>query len=800
MALEPGSEFAGFVIERVLGSGGMGTVYLARQERLQRLVALKLLGEELSANDEFRRRFTHEAIVAARLSHPGVVTVFDQGQAGGRLWISMQYVDGTDAARIVADSGAMPVGRAVDIVAQVADALDHAHDAGLTHRDVKPANILVAQSRSRGERALLADFGIAKAADMSGLTATNAVVASIAYASPEQIEGGPVDHRSDIYSLACTAYVLLTGRPPFDLGSNAAIMYAHLHHEPPAVSQARDGAPPALDAALRRAMAKNPDDRFQTAGEFGRALVAAVGPGSSTTRAYAPGVLPAWRNFGAGPNPTAPVDETTGELAPPSWDDTDAAAPLRDAESAGRARVEPPKVPQSYAPSQSGGGALGKDDGAVADSSAGSGRRGTPHAPNDSAVSPDAERAHGERRRRGAWAWWLAGAAVLLVLALVAGFLVLRPDDAPNPQPSNAFETAAASDTQTMLDPSGRVVARAAEVVSDPPTRSGATCPPVTIGLVDDLQGAASDLAADVGRSVGLAVRLHNEANPGCRVGVKTADTSGDALPQLLADQSVIGVVGPSLSTTIHAVGPRLDGAGMPFLSASASDPKLGQNGWKTFFRGLPNDNVQAPALAGYLKDVVKVRKVCVITGGSSYSQLVTDAMNQALGTLVDPVCAATTAPPANIDQVAAKIKAAAPDAIFFGGYGPEAIGLRTRLQTAGVSTLFAASDGVFDENFGTEFLRFNGTTIATCGCGPSAPRFTDVYTQSYGRRPGIWAAGAFDLASILLAGVRAGAHTRAAVLEFLRGYAGRGIARNYRWVASGELAEATVWLYSAGG
>ncbi|WP_269821964.1 serine/threonine-protein kinase [Nocardia gipuzkoensis] len=268
--LSTGEVFAGYTIERLLGRGGMGSVYLARHPRLPRLTAMKLLNPELFDDKEIRARFVREADLVARLDHPNIVTVFDRGVEGDRLWICMRYIDGTDAAAL--DAWTLPPQRAVQIVAATAEALDFAHSRGVLHRDVKPANILLERVEGAAERVFLTDFGIARLRDdAGGLTQTGTFTATLAYAAPEQLSGAPLDHRADQYSLACTLFRLLTGTVPFDATNPVAVIQGHLNAPPPPVSRLRPGLPVALDAVLAKAMAKHPAERFDSCGEFATA-------------------------------------------------------------------------------------------------------------------------------------------------------------------------------------------------------------------------------------------------------------------------------------------------------------------------------------------------------------------------------------------------------------------------------------------------------------------------------------------------------------------------------------------------
>jgi len=291
MSLQPGEVFAGYTVERELGAGGMGSVYLVRHPRLPRHDALKLLRAELCDDPAFVGRFEREADTVAQLDHPNIVAVHDRGSQGGQLWISMRFIDGTNAEKALAeyDKG-MPADRAVRIVSKVAAALDYAHRHDLLHRDVKPANILLASGSDddETERVFLSDFGVAKAiggaADhVASLTSTGSVVATLDYASPEQIKGHRLDHRADIYALGCVLYKLLTGSVPYPGDSMAARVYGHLNTAPPRPTLRVPSLARGLDDVVAKAMAKEPDDRYLSC----RALAVAAQQALSTPSAEA---------------------------------------------------------------------------------------------------------------------------------------------------------------------------------------------------------------------------------------------------------------------------------------------------------------------------------------------------------------------------------------------------------------------------------------------------------------------------------------------------------------------------------
>ncbi len=268
-----GSELSGYRIERLLGRGGMGVVYLAEDLRLKRKVALKLLSPVLAQDDDFRARFLHESELAASLDHPNIVPIYEAGEMEGRLFIAMRYVEGSDLKKRLR-RGALSPEEAVDLLAQVAAALDAAHARGLVHRDVKPSNVLVAPGLGHegADHAYLADFGLTKdRSDQGPLAEDGQLMATIDYVAPEQIAGGEIDHRADVYSLGCLLYECLTGEPPFRHESDLAVLFAHLEEDPPAPSERRPELPQAIDPVVATALAKAPDERHRSCRDRGGA-------------------------------------------------------------------------------------------------------------------------------------------------------------------------------------------------------------------------------------------------------------------------------------------------------------------------------------------------------------------------------------------------------------------------------------------------------------------------------------------------------------------------------------------------
>jgi serine/threonine-protein kinase len=288
--LPAGTEFAGYRIERTLGRGGMSVVYLAEHEWLQRRVALKVLAPQLAEDERFRERFVRESRLAASLDHPNVIPIYEAGASGGDLFIAMRYVGGTDLRTLLHEAGALEPPRAIAIVHQVAAALDAAHEQGLVHRDVKPGNVLLARPRGaeEGEHVYLSDFGLTKrSASDSGVTGTGQFVGTLDYAAPEQFTGGTPAARTDVYSLGCVLFECLAGRPPFRAENDAGLMYAHQQEQPPTLTAERADLPRAIDAVITRAMAKAPEERYESAGELASQASRALGLGAGAGGAAA---------------------------------------------------------------------------------------------------------------------------------------------------------------------------------------------------------------------------------------------------------------------------------------------------------------------------------------------------------------------------------------------------------------------------------------------------------------------------------------------------------------------------------
>jgi serine/threonine protein kinase/DNA-binding beta-propeller fold protein YncE len=345
-----GSQIAGYRLEGRIGRGGMAVVYRAYDPRLDRYVALKILAPGLALDDAFRQRFIRESRAAAAVDHPNIIPVFDAGEANGVLFIAMRFVQGGDVRTLLDTEGRLPAARAADITSQVAAALDAAHARGLVHRDVKPGNMLLDATAGSGrqDHVYLSDFGLSKQSlSQTGLTAQGQFLGTLDYVAPEQVEGRPVDGRADLYALACAAFELLAGAPPFKRDEGLAVVWAKLSEPPPPLSPRRADLPVAIDDVMQRGMARAPGDRYGNCGEFAMALREALGLDSGPKS-----VPPAFRS------PTEIAMPAVSSGAPPAGaGDGGPAGERRDRGSAPpsdyRASADYP-VPPDYRAAQSG--------------------------------------------------------------------------------------------------------------------------------------------------------------------------------------------------------------------------------------------------------------------------------------------------------------------------------------------------------------------------------------------------------------------------------------------------------------
>jgi serine/threonine-protein kinase len=321
MDMSVGTTFNGYRITSVLGRGGMSVVYAAEHLRLGRTVALKVLSQSLAADETFRERFSRESQLAASLDHPNIVPIYDAGEAEGFFYIAMRHVEGSDLGTLIEREGPLSLGQTLFYIEQVASALDQAHEQGLIHRDVKPANVLIARP---SDRVFLTDFGIVKQLSTKGLTKPAFFLGTYEYSAPEQIEGKDVDRRTDLYALGCILYECLSAEPPFKGDTESSLIKAHLSDPPPRLAEKRPDVPLAVTDIILTAMAKRKEDRYPTCGELVRTLRAvALGTTSGPSMAPAPATVHAsaigqggGNPPGGGPPTGSPLPDESGKQGP----------------------------------------------------------------------------------------------------------------------------------------------------------------------------------------------------------------------------------------------------------------------------------------------------------------------------------------------------------------------------------------------------------------------------------------------------------------------------------------------------
>lgn len=390
------------------------------------------------------------------------------------------------------------------------------------------------------------------------------------------------------------------------------------------------------------------------------------------------------------------------------------------------------------------------------------------------------------------------GSAGLIVAAL-AGC------NQSTPEQDNAAQSNLKIVEQVQIDQNGAEVAAAeGSTPADPAGDGKASCPPLSIAMAGALTGPDAALGINIKNGVQLAVDKHNKANAGCQVQLKTFDTEGDPqkatgiAPQIVDDQYTIGLVGPAFSGETKATGTVFDQAGLVAVTASATNPTLSENNWKTFFRGLANDAVQGPSVANYLKNTLKYAKVCVVDDSTDYGVGLAEPVRATLGPIADSACNIQVKKgDKDFSAAVTQIKGANPDAVFYSGYYSEAAPLVQQLRDGGVTAAFVSADGTKDPEFVKQAGESSKDAILSCPCGPASGAFADEYkANSAGAEPGTYSTEGFDLGTILLKGIDSGAITRPALLDYVRNYNGQGVARNYQWTDKGELTTNLVWIY----
>jgi branched-chain amino acid transport system substrate-binding protein len=357
---------------------------------------------------------------------------------------------------------------------------------------------------------------------------------------------------------------------------------------------------------------------------------------------------------------------------------------------------------------------------------------------------------------------------------------------------------------QVQIDENGQEIKTAAGAAAADPAGDGkASCPPVSIAMAGALNGPDAALGINIKNGVQLAIDKHNAANPGCQVQLKPFDTEGDPqkataiAPQIVDDQYTIGLVGPAFSGETKATGTVFDQAGLVAATASATNPTLSQNGWKTFFRGLANDAVQGPSVANYMKNTLGYKKICVIDDSTDYGLGLATAVRQTLGPVADSACNISVKKgDKDFSAAVTQVKGAGPDAVFYGGYYSEAAPLVQQLKDGGVTAAFVSADGTKDPEFVKQAGAASKGAILSCPCGPATGAFADEYKKKFNADPGTYSTEGYDLGTILVKGIDSGAITRPALLDFVKTYNGQGVARKYQWTPNGELTTNLIWIF----
>lgn len=386
-----------------------------------------------------------------------------------------------------------------------------------------------------------------------------------------------------------------------------------------------------------------------------------------------------------------------------------------------------------------------------------------------------------------------------------AGVLVLGLSSCDDSPSEGDVDPAALSIVeQVQVDVNGNEVAAVAEAPPADPAGDGkAVCDEVNIAVAGEITGPDAALGINIKNGVQLAVDKHNAANPGCQVQLRVLDTEGDLQKatvialQVVGDDSTIGLVGPAFSGETKASGAVFNQAGIVAATASATNVSLSEQGWRTFFRGLANDNVQGPAVANYMKASLGLGKVCVLDDGTDYGTGLAQVVRRTLGDSADSGCNVSIRKGStDFSKAVDQVKGIAPQGVFFAGYYAEGAQLVRQLRDAGVTAAFVTGDGGKEPEFVKQAGGSSKDAVISCPCGPAPAAFANEYGQKFGQPPGAYSAEGYDLGTILLKGIDSGATTRAALLDFVRNYSGQGVARKYQWSDTGELATSSIWMY----
>ena len=337
----------------------------------------------------------------------------------------------------------------------------------------------------------------------------------------------------------------------------------------------------------------------------------------------------------------------------------------------------------------------------------------------------------------------------------------------------------------------------------DPAGDGKATCPPVSLAMAGALTGPDAALGVNIKNGVQMAVDLHNAANAGCQVQLKTFDTEGDpqkatqVAPQIVDDAFTIGLIGPAFSGETKATGQIFDQAGLAAATASATNVTLSEQGWKTFFRGLSNDGVQGASVANYLKNNLGYKKICVVDDSTDYGLGLAKVVRDTLGPVADASCNISVKKgDKDFSAAVNQVKGVSPDAVFYSGYYAEAAPFVQQLRDGDFKGTFASADGTKDPEFVKQAGEASKDAILSCPCSPATGEFATKYKEKFGQDAGTYSLEGYDLGTIMVKGIDSGKITRPDLLDWVRNYQGQGMARKYQWTETGELTDAQVWIY----
>ncbi|MET4613499.1 branched-chain amino acid transport system substrate-binding protein [Rhodococcus sp. PvR044] len=403
--------------------------------------------------------------------------------------------------------------------------------------------------------------------------------------------------------------------------------------------------------------------------------------------------------------------------------------------------------------------------------------------------------------RRTARGALIVGVAAALAVAGCSS----KTTDGGSSETSGTGESSALSiQPGVLLDSAGNEVASADVTDAADPAGSGnATCSGVSLAMAGALTGANAALGQNILYGAKLALDKHNQANPNCQVEMETFDTEGDpqkatqVAPNIVSNASIVGLLGPAFSGETKATGPIFNQSGLPFLTASATNPTLTENGWTTFFRGLGNDNSQGSVVAKYLTGTLDAKKVCVVQDDSDYGVGLARVVTETLGAAADPACSASVKTgQKDFSATVSQIKGESPDAIWYSGYYAEAAPFVTQLREGGVTATFSSGDGTNDPEFVKQAGESANGAVLTCPCVPAPAALADQYEALNGQAPGVYSVEGYDLTTIMLKAIDSGVKDRAGMLEYVKNYDGQGVGKKYQWNDKGELSNALIQIY----